>query len=156
MATNPCTQRLPQLERLRRTLNAAEAANGLAGHRGSLITLGPPVIDDILGGGLSCSTLHEIAAVGEREIAAATGFALALAVRGGASHAGARRTPGWPGQTEGRALAPLPAGKAMLWIAEDLSLAENGMPYGPGLDETGLVPEQLIRVAAARGRDVLW
>ena len=152
MATNPCTQRLPELERLRRTLNAAEAANGLAGNRGSLITLGLPVIDDILGGGLSCSTLHEIAAVGEREIAAATGFALALAVRGGASQAGVRLAA----QGQGRALAPLPAGKAMLWIAEDLSLAENGVPYGPGLDEAGLVPEQLIRVAAARGRDVLW
>ena len=30
------------------------------------------------------------------------------------------------------------------------------MPYGPGLDEAGIAPEQLIRVATARGRDVLW
>ena len=156
MATTPCAQRpVPQLERLRRTLNAVEAANGLAGDGGRLITLGIPVIDDILGGGLSGSTLHEIAAARESEIAAATGFALALAVRGGAPHAGARLAPGWPGQAEGRALSQ-PAGKARLWIAEDLSLAENGLPYGPGLDEAGFVPEQLIRVATARGCDVLW
>ncbi len=44
----------------------------------------------------------------------------------------------------------------MLWIAEDLSLAENGVPYGPGLDETGISPERLITIAAARCRDVLW
>ena len=44
----------------------------------------------------------------------------------------------------------------MLWIAEDLSLAENGAPYGPGLDGIGIAPERLITVAAARERDVLW
>jgi protein ImuA len=43
-----------------------------------------------------------------------------------------------------------------IWIAEDLSLAENGAPYGPGLHEAGIVPEHLITVAAAHGRDVLW
>ena len=43
-----------------------------------------------------------------------------------------------------------------LWIAEDLSLAENGAPYGPGLDGAGIAPERLITVAAARARDVLW
>jgi protein ImuA len=44
----------------------------------------------------------------------------------------------------------------VLWIAEDLSLAENGAPYGPGLDGAGIAPERLITVTAARGRDVLW
>ena len=44
----------------------------------------------------------------------------------------------------------------MIWIAEDLSLAENGVPYGPGLDEAGIAPEHLIRVATSWSRDVLW
>jgi protein ImuA len=44
----------------------------------------------------------------------------------------------------------------VVWIAEDLSLAENGALYGPGLDEVGIAPEQLITITAARGRDVLW
>ena len=46
--------------------------------------------------------------------------------------------------------------RGVLWIAEDLSLAESGAPYGPGLEQAGLAPERLITVAAARGRDVLW
>ncbi len=45
---------------------------------------------------------------------------------------------------------------AVVWIADDLSLAEHGTPYGPGLDAAGLAPERLITVAAARTRDVLW
>src|SRR5438876_5582195 len=48
------------------------------------------------------------------------------------------------------------SGRHVLWIAEDLSLAENGALYGPGFDGIGIAPEQLITVAAARGRDVLW
>ena len=44
----------------------------------------------------------------------------------------------------------------MIWIAEDLSLAENGAPYGPGLDEAGIAPEHLIRVATSCSRDALW
>jgi hypothetical protein len=47
-------------------------------------------------------------------------------------------------------------GESVLWIAEDLSLCENGAPYGPGLDAAGIAPEQLITVAATRARDVLW
>ena len=45
---------------------------------------------------------------------------------------------------------------AVVWIADDLTLAEHGAPYGPGLDAAGLAPERLITVAAARARDVLW
>jgi hypothetical protein len=45
---------------------------------------------------------------------------------------------------------------AVVWIADDLTLAEHGAPYGPGLDAAGLAPERLIAVAAARPRDVLW
>jgi protein ImuA len=46
--------------------------------------------------------------------------------------------------------------KAVLWIAEALSWAENGTPYGPGFEETGISPERLITITAGCGRDVLW
>src|SRR4029450_2110096 len=46
--------------------------------------------------------------------------------------------------------------KTVVWIAEDLSLAENGTLYGLALDEAGIAPEQLITITVARGRDVLW
>lgn len=95
---------------------------------GTVLSLGLPIIDEALGGGLSRGALHEIAALRETAAVAATAFALAL------THP--RRT--------------------VAWIAEDLSLAENGVPYGPGLDEAGIAPERLIRVTASRTRDCLW
>src|SRR5215510_2966128 len=121
------------IDRLRRQLRAAETATGLP--ECPTLTLGIPPIDGILGGGLGRGALHEIAAVRESETAAATGFALALAARNARSAM---------------------AGRSLFWIAEDLSLAENGAPYGPGLDEAGIAPEHVITVAAARSRDVLW
>jgi protein ImuA len=75
--------------------------------------------------------LHEMAARAESDMAAASGFVLALA----AAAAEARAT---------------------LWIAEDLSLAESGALYGPGLEDFGLKPERLIRVVVAQERGVLW
>jgi protein ImuA len=126
-----------EIERLRRVLSTAEAANGLSGDSGVLLTLGLSEMDGILGGGLSCGALHEIAAARESEIAPASGFALALAARLTRRLRGRERS-------------------SVLWIAEDLSFAENGAPYGPGLDAAGILPERLIRVAAVRARDVLW
>jgi protein ImuA len=102
------------------------------GGEGLAAALGIPSIDAALGGGLACGALHEIAAAREIEIAAATGFALALAGRAGV-------------------VAP-----QILWLTEDMALAENGVPYGPGLDAMGLAPERLITVAAAHERDMLW
>src|SRR5262249_6824918 len=46
--------------------------------------------------------------------------------------------------------------RAVLWVAEDMGLLENGAPYGPGLDDLGLSPARLVTVAAAKSRDVLW
>jgi protein ImuA len=45
---------------------------------------------------------------------------------------------------------------SIVWIAEDLSLAESGALHGPGLDTAGVAPERLIMVVATRGHDVLW
>src|SRR3979409_298649 len=51
-----------RIDRLRRALCTAETATGLAGEVGVPLTLGIPLIDDVLSGGLSGSALHEIAA----------------------------------------------------------------------------------------------
>jgi protein ImuA len=140
-----------RIDRLRRELWTLEAATGLAGEYGAPLLLGIPEIDAALGGGLGRGTLHEIAATGEAATAAATGFALALSARlvhsaslGGAPCAGES------------VVSDRNSGCNVIWIAEDLSLAENGAPYGPSLDGIGIAPERLIVVAAARGRDVLW
>jgi len=124
-----------RIEQLRRKLNIVEMATGLAGECPASLALGIPLIDRALGGGLSSGALHEIAAAREPEIAAATGFALVLA---------------------SRSASIASAGRSVLWIADDLSLAENGAPYGPGLEGSGNAPEHLVMVAAAHGRDVLW
>ena len=153
-----------RIDRLRRQLCALEAATGLAGDCGAPLALGNPVIDGTLGGGLSAGALHEIAAAREAETAAANGFALALAARR-TSLRGAPSISGLPAigsscdaraRNDESAISVLTPGRNVLWIAEDLSLAENGAPYGPGLDGIGIAPERLITVAAARERDVLW
>ena len=138
------------LDRLRRELCAAEAATGLTPDGGAALGLGISAIDGVLGGGLSCGALHEIAAAHETETAAATGFALALAARQAlpSCESAAR--------TGASAVSTRITGRYLLWIAEDFSLAENGAPYGPGLDGAGIAPERLITVTAARDRDVLW
>src|SRR6516225_1114446 len=145
-----------RIDRLRRQLCALEAATGLAD--GAPLALGHPVIDGALGGGLSTGALHEVAAAREAETAAASGFVLALAARmtswRGASTA-IDNSYDARARNDERAVS-VTSGRHVLWIAEDLSLAENGAPYGPGLDGIGIAPERLITVAAARERDVLW
>src|SRR5262245_27037573 len=78
-ASSPAEQPAMRIEDLRRQLAALEAA--AAGEGGALLALGNPAIDGALGGGLSSGALHEIAAAREADIAAASGFALALAAR---------------------------------------------------------------------------
>ena len=95
------------------------------------IAFGIAPLDEVLGGGLARAALHEVAAAGESAITAATQFVLGLA--------------SYPQEQ-----------RAVLWIAEDMGLHENGVPYGPGLDDVGLSPERLVTVAAAKPRDLLW
>jgi protein ImuA len=158
----PAGEPAARIDRLRRQLRALEAATGLVGDCGAPLALGNPVIDGALGGGLSAGALHEIAAAREAETAAASGFALALAARR-TSLRGAPSISGLPAigsnaraRNDESAASVLTPGRNVLWIAEGLSLAENGAPYGPGLDGIGIAPERLITVAAARERDVLW
>jgi protein ImuA len=148
-----------RIDRLRRQLCALETTTGLAGECGAPLALGNPMIDGVLGGGLGCGVLHEIAAAREAEIAAASGFALALAAR----RALLRSAPAAIGgscdardRNDARGISVLTSGRNVLWIIEDLSLAENGAPYGPGLDGIGIAPERLLTIIAPRTRDVLW
>jgi protein ImuA len=137
-----------RIDRLRRRLWGLEAATGLMGECGAPLSLGIPAIDGALGGGLSRGALHEIAAAGEAATAATTGFALALAARSAALRGALRNAQ--------RVVSHRGPGGNLVWVVEDLSLVENGAPYGPGLDGIGFPPERLITVAAARWRDVLW
>jgi protein ImuA len=136
-----------RIDRLRRTLCALEAAVGLADECEVLVPLGLPAIDGALRGGLNRGALHEISAAGEAVTGVATGFALALAARSAALSL----------RNAEKVAAPHRGSRGnLVWIVEELSLLENGAPYGPGLDGIGVAPERLITVAAARGRDVLW
>jgi protein ImuA len=115
------------IAQLRQSLRALEKPARIADGPGTL-PLGIAAIDAALGGGLARGALHEIAAAGEAHVAAAAGFALGLA----------------------------PSGARLIWIAEDMALAESGAPYGPGLDSFGLAPERLLTVAAVQRCDLLW
>ncbi len=116
------------IEELRQRLRALEKPAGI-GDGPDALPLGIAAVDAALGGGLARGALHEIAAASEAHLAAATGFALGLA-----AHEQAR----------------------VVWIAEDMALAESGAPYGPGLDAFGLAPERLLTVSATHTRDLLW
>jgi protein ImuA len=114
-------------KQLRRRLLALQRISGIADSSGTL-PLGIAAIDTVLGGGLLRGALHEIAAPGESHFTAAAGFALGVAGRG----------------------------NSIVWIAEDMALAESGVPHGAGLDVFGLASERLVTVSVAHRRDLLW
>jgi len=118
------------IDQLRQRLQALQKAPGIEGRPGAL-PFGIPAIDTMLSGGLARGTLHEIAATGEAHLAAAAGFALAVAKR----------------------TAPSPR---LFWVSEDMAFAESGVPHGAGLDAFGLAPEQLVVVSTTHRRDLLW
>jgi hypothetical protein len=88
-------------------------------------------LDRAMGGGLARDGLHEIVPRGAPDRASAFGFALALAAR-------------------------LAAGRAILWIGDEASFAETGLPYAPGLDRHGLPSRRVIAVRARDAREALW
>lgn len=114
---------------LRQYLARLQKPVGIAGGPAGL-PLGIPAVDDVLGGGLLRGALHEIAAVSEAHLPAATGFALGLA-----------------------ALAE--SNKHLAWIAEDMAFTESGAPYGAGLHAFGLSPQRLLAVAVADRYDLM-
>jgi protein ImuA len=122
---------LPTLDRLRQTLNGIDPGSASRFEGESLLPLAAP-IDAVLGGGLVCGALHELAPTAPLQLVAATGFAVALAALAG----------GQRGQT--------------LWISTDYAAAEAGGPYGPGLDRFGLASARLLVLRVSRAVDALW
>jgi protein ImuA len=118
------------IDQLRQRLQALQKARGIEDRPGTL-PFGIPAIDTTLGGGFVRSALHEIAATGEAHLPAAIGFALAVA----------------------KCAAP---SIRLIWISEEMSLAENGVLHGAGLDAFGLAPERLVTVSTTHRRDLLW
>ena len=113
-------------------------------HKAAKIENGPGLlplditeIDMALGAGRMRGALHEIAAAGEAHLAAVTGFALGIASLP-SSWSGSCRT------------------SSVLWISENMALAENGALHGAGFDALGFPPERLVSVSATRRRDLLW
>ncbi|PZU92554.1 MAG: hypothetical protein DI527_09335 [Chelatococcus sp.] len=87
-------------------------------------------MDGALGGGLARAALHEVYAAATADVAAATGFALALSIRA------APRRP-------------------ILWARQDFVDAETGRLHAPGLAELGIDPARLLLVRADRAEEVL-
>ena len=121
----------PTLDRLRQALAGIDPSNAprLAGEERLVGVTGP--VDTTLGGGLACGALHELAPVAPVHLAAASGFATALAARACAERG------------------------AVLWIATDYAVGEGGGPYGPGLDLYGLPSSRLLMLRVPRPADAL-
>ncbi len=158
------------LAELRLRLQALQRPAGLDDEPGRL-PLGIDAIDAALGGGLLRGALHEIAAAGEAHCAAATGFAVAVASLSSPlpwGEVGVRSAPGEGLQPNESHLSPHPnplspgeresgrVRRTVVWIVEDMALAESGALYGPGLMPFARAPESLLAVAAAHRRDLLW
>lgn len=92
--------------------------------------LGLDEADKALGGGLKRGAFHALRPQRPGEEPAATGFALACALR-------------------------LAAERPLLWVRQAMAEREYGLPYGPGLMGFGLDPARLVCVEAADARAVL-
>jgi protein ImuA len=122
----------PALSDLRRSLAEAALRSGPAA--AGKVSLGATEIDAALSGGLERAALHEVYAAGTADLAAATGFALGLALRAAQGEAGDD------------------AARPILWVRQDFVDAETGRLHAPGLNELGLDPGRLLLV---RARDAL-
>ena len=118
------------LARIDPSLGPSSLAPGFVGEE-RMVGLAAP-IDAVLGGGLACGALHELAPTAPMYLGAASGFWLAVAVR-----ASGRR-----GQ--------------VLWIATDFAAGESGGPYGPGLDLFGMASARVLVLRVPKPVDVLW
>ena len=120
------------LRHLRQALATLDNDKGFSLAEEELRPLGLPAVDAVLGGGLACAALHELAPAAPAQFGTAAGFALALA---------ALHTAG---------------GRSALLIQTDFAALEAGAPNGPGLDCFGLPMERLIVLRVPRPVDALW
>jgi protein ImuA len=146
------------IEELRQRLRALERPPGLE-DGAAAVPLGLPELDRVLGGGLTCGALHEVSALGEAHLPAATGFVAGLA-RQSSCPALCRASTSLRSVSkkgvDGRDKPGHDKGKTIVWLAEDMGLAESGALYGPGLEGCGIPAERLLTVAVAHRRDLLW
>jgi protein ImuA len=111
-----------------------------------VIATGATSLDKVLGGGLLRGALHEIAPVRAGDAPAALGVALIGAGRAVVTEPGRHR--------------------AVIWVTTEAGLAEDGLPYGPGLAALGFGPAPaqgaapgavpLVIVRAARPLEACW
>src|SRR5438128_620751 len=127
----PAAEAAVRIGALRRQLAALEP--GVAGECGALLALGNPFFDAALGGGLGSSALHEIAAARETDVAAASGFVLALAARMTSPRAPCRPRPSRAGSSarQRRAIpsdrtASVRRASSRAWCATVVVLSEHG------------------------------
>jgi len=97
---------------------------------GKRVRLGDAAMDTALSGGLKLGALHEVYAASGGDAAAASGFALGLAMRAS-------------------------AGKPLLWAREDMLDVETGLVYAPGLAAFGIAPQSVVLVRARDAENVL-
>lgn len=114
---------------LRRAVAKIEGSEVSLLDGGQSLALGVEAIDTVLGGGLACGALHELAPATPLHLGAAGGFALTLAAR---------------------------ASKDTLWIQPDFAGHEAAGLYGPGLALFGLPLENFLILRVARAADALW
>ena len=95
-------------------------------------------VDRVLpNGALLYAALHEVEAKTHQDLAAASGFCIALVARLLASLKRSRR-------------------QTVLWCTRAHEEREFGALYGPGLKTLGLDPEQLLIVSLKNEQDLLW
>ncbi|RMD87819.1 MAG: hypothetical protein D6807_07130, partial [Alphaproteobacteria bacterium] len=132
--------RTVRLAALKAMLNAGVGAGTAAAAsppvvRERSLSLGVPVIDHALAH-LPAAAVHELVPESGCDVAAATGFLLALALT-------LRRDDAT-------------ADRPILWLTRRGALQEAGALSGHGLVDLGVDPGRLILAAARRDEDVLW
>jgi protein ImuA len=102
--------------------------------RQARLPLQVPRIDDLLEGGLPLDGMTEIRSRRMADAGAVSGFALSLAayIRSGGS------------------------GGPVLWIGDVVCTMEAGLPYGVGLQQFGLEPENFLYASPRKLVDALW
>lgn len=118
------------LAALRRDIASISEQNAQVAQR-SAFGFGDNAIDRVFHNGMQRGAVHEIFADEAGDAGAATGFAVALALRAS------------PNQSP------------ILWLEEDFTTQEHGLPYMPGLQNIGLDPQRLILVRCVSPQDVL-
>ncbi|OCW58340.1 hypothetical protein AWJ14_13485 [Hoeflea olei] len=100
------------------------------------LALGATAVDRCLEGGLACGGLHEVRSPLARDIGAAAGFVLGLAVRAGQAGRGGRQ--------------------GVVWVSDPAARVDGGGLFPAGLAQHGLDPSLITMVEPADLQGALW